>query len=63
MQKRWIRIYKKKIDEVFEFQRLILSFDLHIIYVSYTESTSRYHIFWKDGISPLTKNAADKIVC
>ena len=36
---------KKKIDEIFELQRLILSFDLHIIYASYIESISRYHIF------------------
>ena len=36
---------KKKIDEIFEFQRLILSFDLHIIYANYTKSISRYHIF------------------
>ena len=36
---------KKKIDEIFELQRLIFPFDLHIIYASYTESTSRYHIF------------------
>ena len=36
---------KKKIDEIFELQRLIFSFDLYIIYVNYTESISRYYIF------------------
>ena len=36
---------KKKSVEIFEFQRLIFSFDLHIFYDSYTESISRYHKF------------------
>ena len=38
---------KKKIDKIFEFQRLIFSFYLHIIYVNYIELISRYHIFSK----------------
>ena len=54
LQRRWARVYKNKNRWSLRTSAINSFIDLHIIYASYTISTSRYHISWKGCLGPFT---------